>query len=347
MAPPGCSVAVTVVPVPMFPSVLPRHSSQETPVDQEDHTWVCDRTRGRGLLCGAEFSTKKQLTTHIMQTKGGTHGSCSWSMRAKITNVCPWCQLVFSNRTTTLRHMQKRLETGNCSTKGPWDQHEAISPSSLVCQVCQHEDQSLSHLLEHTRDHMYRRENAEPSQSTCSRTGCQTERSVLSLLCGHGHDRSSQQHAGRSRSDARQRKGNWKRQKVQIKEEAVAQLAKQILKNALEIRELQKCVIRVFILPKDSAMAAATKSACEEFEARFSNASKEKHQNIVSPGTAWNERRCRRPLCRSKFKQAFGYTETAPRASSRREVKLVKTRKAWDKNTVKLLLCVGPNLHGN
>ena len=103
-------------------------------------------------------------------------------------------------------------------------------------------------------------------------------------MCGHGHNRSCTQE---DRGQKRQRKRNGKGQKMQNKEEAGARLvtllAKQVLKNALEIRELQTCVIRVFILPKDSDMAASIKSAYEEFGARFSNASKE-HQTLGDLG---------------------------------------------------------------
>ena len=93
---PQCLVAGTVEPVPMFPDDVPQPSSQEIPEEPEAQTWVCDCTREGSLLCGAKFSTRK----HIMHTQGGTHGSRSWSMRSTITNVCLWCQLVFSNRKT-------------------------------------------------------------------------------------------------------------------------------------------------------------------------------------------------------------------------------------------------------
>ena len=108
---------------------------QEIPVEPEDRTWVCDCTREGGLLCGAKFSTKRQLTTHIMYTSGrDSWFTRSRSMRATITHVGPWCQLVFSNRTT------------------------------------------LSHLPEHTRDHIDCRDTrSQPSDSTCSKTACQTE----------------------------------------------------------------------------------------------------------------------------------------------------------------------------
>ena len=114
VAPPECLVEGTVAAVPMFPSVLPQPSSQEIPIEPEDQTWVCDCTREGGLLYGAKFSTKKkQLTKHIMHTQGGTHGSRAWSMRATITTVCPWCQLVFSKQ----HHNEIRLEAETCSTK--------------------------------------------------------------------------------------------------------------------------------------------------------------------------------------------------------------------------------------
>ena len=90
VAPPECLVAGTVVPAPLCPGILHQPPSQEILV-AEDHTWVFHCTKEGGLLCGAKFSTKKQLTTHIMHTQGGTRGSRSWSVRATITNVCPWC----------------------------------------------------------------------------------------------------------------------------------------------------------------------------------------------------------------------------------------------------------------
>ena len=76
----------------------------------------------------------------------------------------------------------------------------------------------------------------------------------------------------------RQRKGNGKGQKVQNKEEAsLATLLakKQVLKNGLEIRELQTCVFRVFILPKDSDVAASTSRPTKSLD------SKDEQQNTV------------------------------------------------------------------
>ena len=64
VTPPECMVAGTVVPVPVFPGVLPRPSSQEIPVELEDHTWVCDRTREE-VLRGAKLSTKKTSSQRI------------------------------------------------------------------------------------------------------------------------------------------------------------------------------------------------------------------------------------------------------------------------------------------
>ena len=155
------------------------------------------------------------------------------------------------------------------------------------------------------------------------------------------------------RAQKRQRKENGKRQKAQNKKDAVVQLAtllgKQVLTNALEIRELQTCVIRVVILSKHSAMAVSIKSAYEEFGARFLSASKEEQQNIVSPSAAaWIG------LVRSTLSATLPeQVQTGLRAHRdgtnmielKDGVKLVKTRKAWDENTVKMLLCVGPSLH--
>ena len=114
--PPECLAAGTAVLVLAFPDALP----QEIPEEPEAPTWVSDCMKEREVFFVVPSALKKQLTTHIMHTQGGTHGSRSWSMRATKTNVLPLCPLVFSNRTRTLRHKQHGQETGTCSIKGPW-----------------------------------------------------------------------------------------------------------------------------------------------------------------------------------------------------------------------------------
>ena len=155
------------------------------------------------------------------------------------------------------------------------------------------------------------------------------------------------------RGQKRQRKGNGKGRKAQNKEEAVAQLAtllaKQVLKIALGIRELQTCVNWVFIPPKDRDMAVSIKSAYEEFGARFSNASKEEQQNIVSTSVAaWIDlvrTTLLAPALPEQVQAGLRVHRDGTNMSELTEgVKLVTTLKAWDENTVKLPLCVGPNL---
>ena len=181
----------------------------------------------------------------------------------------------------------------------------------LMCQMCQLEARSLSHLLEHTRDHIDRRDTRSHLIQSAAKLGARPKHSVLALLCGHGQDRSSQQYAGRSRSEA---PAQGERERGKNEEEAVAQLStlmtKQVLKTALEIRELQTCVIRVFIPPQrqrdgglDQVSLRRVRSPLLECFQRGAAAHR------VSIGCA---RRCQRPFFRSKFKQAFGYIETAP-----------------------------------
>ena len=92
--PPECLAEGTVAPFLVFPVALPQPSSQEIPEEPEAHTWVCYCTREGGLLCGAKFSTLKTAHHPVMHTQGGTHVSRSWSMRATITKVCSWCELL-------------------------------------------------------------------------------------------------------------------------------------------------------------------------------------------------------------------------------------------------------------
>ena len=149
-----------------------------------------------------------------------------------------------------------------------------VNASSLVCQMCHHEAQSLSHLLEHTRDHTGRRDTrshlTQPPRP---------KHSVLALLCGYGHDRSSQQHTGGSRSEA---PAQGERERA----EGDCGAARNSLGRAG---------------PQERARNQGSQ------------------RRVGSPlldcfqrGAAQYERRCRRPLFRSKFKQAFGYIETVP-----------------------------------
>ena len=205
----------------------------------------------------------------------------------------------------------------------------------------------MSH-LEHTRDHIDRRDTRSHLVQLATTLGARRKRSVLDLSCGHGHDRSSQRHAGGSRSEA-------STQGEQNKEEAVAQLAtilaKQVVKNALEIRGLQARVIRGFHPHQrqrhgghDQIILRRVRSPLLECFQR------EEEQNIVSPSVAaWIglvRSTLSAPLFRSRFKQACRVHRGGTNMSELTEgVKRVKTRKAWEKNTVKLLLCVGPNVH--
>ena len=108
-------------------------------------------------------------------------------------------------------------------------------------------------------------------------------------------------------------------------------------------KELQTCVIRVFILSKDSVVAVTIKSAYEDFGARFSSATKEEQQNIVSPSVAaWLglvRTTLSAPTHREQVQAGFRVHRDGTSMSELMEgLKLVKTRKAWDKNTVQVAL---------
>ena len=169
-------------------------------------------------------------------------------------------------------------------------------------------------------------------------------------MCGHGHDRSSQQHAGGSRPETPRERAKGAKKKEETVEQLATLLAKQVLKNELEIRELQACVILVFIPSKGSDMAVTIKSASEEFGARFSSAFHQEQQNIVSPSVAAWIGLVRSTLSSPTLPEQVQaglrvHRDGINTVELTEEVKLVKTRKVWDKNTVKLFLCVGPNLH--
>ena len=143
----------------------------------------------------------------------------------------------------------------------------------------------------------------------------------------------------------RRQKSNQSKAESQL----TAVMAKLVLKNSLEIRELQACTLCVFLIPKDSDLSKAVKGAYDEFGPRFASATKEERPNLISPAVAaWIgvvRTILATPALLEPIKKGLTThtmeTNTKQLASG---VQLVKTRKAWDKATLKLLICVNPRL---
>ena len=125
--------------------------------------------------------------------------------------------------------------------------------------------------------------------------------------------------------------------------------AKLVLKNTLEIRELQASTLRVFLISKDSELAKAVKGAYDEFGARYTSATKEERPNLISPAVAAWIGVVRTILAIPALPDPIKTGLTTHSMETNTEqlvlgVQLVKTRKAWDKVTIKLLICVSPGL---
>ena len=105
-------------------------------------------------------------------------------------------------------------------------------------------------------------------------------------------------------------------------------------------------MIWVFILPRDSDIAVSIKSAHEKFGTRFQRGAAE-HRVSTGSGVHWPGTV---DVVSSTLPEQVQTGLRAHRDGTnmielKEGVKLVKTRKAWDENTVKMLLCVGPSLH--
>ena len=114
----------------------------------------------------------------------------------------PWCQLVFSNRIITLRHVQKRLKLELAvqkvfgvnmkqSLRRPWD-GRCVNMRLSLCLIFW-STQETTLIVRDTRSRL-----TQPA----AKLGARPKLFVLALLCGHGHDRSPQKHLGGSRSEA-------------------------------------------------------------------------------------------------------------------------------------------------
>ena len=301
------------------------------------------------------YLPKKQLTTHILHTQG----SDSWFTFVEHARNNYQCLPVVSARLLS-PHYNVTLHTqttGNSNSqckKSPWGQHEAISRSSLVCQVCQHEAQSLSHLLEQTRDHIHRRDTRSQHIQLAAKLGDRPECSVLPLLCGRGHDRSSQQHARGSRSEApTQEKGERAEGAEQRGGRGAARDS--LGKASPQERARNQRVANV----RDSGLHPSQKkqrhSSLDQVGLRrvrsphlecFHRGAAEHRVLSVTAWVGLVRTTMSAPTLPKQVQASLRVHRDSTDTSELTEgVKLVKTRKAWGQNTVKLLLCVGPNLH--
>ena len=168
------------------------------------------------------------------------------------------------------------------------DQHEAVPPSSLVWQKCQHVARSLSHLLVHTSNHIDRRDTrSQPAAKLCARE----KRSVLDLLRGHGHDRSAQQHAGGSRSE-RSTQGERERAKASKTRRRPRRSSRISWRNRSSItRSKSGSCKRASFASYSSPTTATWRSRSNQPTISSEPASRvlpKRQQNIVSPSvTAW------------------------------------------------------------
>ena len=270
--------------------VLPPPSSQEILAGPEDHTWVCDCTKEGSLLCGTSSLHKKRSPQRIscIHREGlmrHVRGACAQQLRMFARGVSPSSPTALQRYGThrndwEMEHAVQKVRGFNMkqSLRRLW-YGRCVNTKLSLCLIFRSTPEVT--LIVATRGAI----------SSNLQQNWVPDRNVPFLLCCVATDtivplNSTQEDRGQKR----QRKGSGKGQKVHHKEEAVAQLAtalaKQVLKNALGIREMLTCATRVFILPKDSDMAASIKSAYEEFGACFSNVSKEEQQNIVSPSVA-------------------------------------------------------------
>ena len=140
--------------------------------------------------------------------------------------------------------------------------------------------------------------------------------------------------------------------KADLMEQIMKLLTKLVLKNSLEIRELQACTLKVFLVQKAGPYAAAVKEGYDNFAEKYEAAQAgEEKEKLISPSVAaWIG------LVRAAIDQE-GIPEVAKQNLIKHRdgtnfeelvegVRLVKTRKAWDKNTLKLLVCVAPEMAG-
>ena len=141
----------------------------------------------------------------------------------------------------------------------------------------------------------------------------------------------------------RRQKGN--QSKADVMAQLTAVTAKLVLKNTLEILELQACTLRIFLISKDSELAKAVKGAYDEFGARYTSATKEERPNLISLAVAACIGVVRTILAVPALPDPIKTGLTAHSMETNTEqlvsgLQLVKMRKAWDKATIKLLICV-------
>ena len=95
--------------------------------------------------CTAEFETRAALLNHLRSI----HQVTTLSLAVTVTNQCPVCLEILSNRTTAFRYLGGALCMSRATSLA-----ELAVPPSLTCRLCGHESASLESFQVHAREHL-------------------------------------------------------------------------------------------------------------------------------------------------------------------------------------------------
>jgi len=225
----------------------------------EERSFHCTMQTKSKVPCLSVFNSARALALHISKSKNHAHEHVRLHAFV-LTNQCPWCESVFASNMSAFNHARHAIERDGCVVDKAFLPKKLITPTSIVCPMCEKQFDSLHNYYEHIRLHI-----VFPESVTLSTQAAPATMDLFSGIAGaaaaigDASDSASPGNAKKSKAAHRSPKDQEKF------EDFLTILAKQVLSINLQTRVHRAIVLDCFRVKTDSTWYTAHKEATTKY----------------------------------------------------------------------------------